>query len=70
MKTLFMVSILFLIPLNFGCESRFARQDRFRHEETMAQIKAQVTGMSEKDKAQLADMIADKVVEKLKSEQK
>jgi len=36
----------------------------------MAEIKARGAGMNQKDKEQLADMIADRVVERLKQEQR
>jgi hypothetical protein len=75
MKKIYIVFILLVMSLSFGCSNwdaqRMAHQQmKYNHEEKMAQIKAQNGGMSEKDKAQLADMIADRVVERLNKEQK
>ena len=65
------------MSLSFGCtdpETRHVQkvaelQMKYSHEEKMAQIKSQKSGMSEKEKAQLADMIADRVVERLNEKQ-
>src|SRR5512137_2330684 len=71
MKKIVMALVLFVIALSFGCGGP-TYDERWAHEEKMAQIKAQSVkdaynvGMSEKDKAQLADMVADRVVEKMK----
>ncbi len=75
MKKIFIAFILLVMFLSFGCSDwsaqRMAQQQmKYNHQEKMAQIKAQNNGMSEKDKAQLADMIADRVVERLNKEQK
>jgi hypothetical protein len=66
MKKVVMAVVLFVLALSLGCESYADRSVRYGHEERMAAIKAQKAGMSEQDKAQLADMIADRVVEKMK----
>ena len=75
MKKVLLAIILFLLCLNFGCSEWHAqmiaeKQMKYNHEEKMAQIKNQKSGMSDKDKAQLADMIANRVVERLNQQQK
>jgi hypothetical protein len=63
MKKIFMAVVLFVLSLSFGCFG----PPYWEHEERMAVIKAnQKAEMSEQDKAQLADMVADRVVEKMK----
>jgi hypothetical protein len=69
MKKIVMALALFVLALSFGCGGP-NYDERWAHEERMARIKAQGDGMSEQDKAQLADMVADRVVEKLNKEQK
>jgi hypothetical protein len=82
MKVAAMVLMLSLLSFSFGCINSSSHESwgelnaRYQHEEKMEQIKAEgavraaSVRMNEQDKEQLADMIADRVVEKLKSEQK
>ncbi len=70
MKKIVMALVLLLMSLSFGCEVSPMQQERWNHEERMAQIKAQGARMSEQDKAQLADMVADRVVKKLEPQTK
>jgi hypothetical protein len=72
MKKVVIALVLFVLALSFGCTDQGSMnrlEMKYRHEERMAQI-AVSDKMSEQEKAQLADMIADRVVERLKNDQK
>ncbi len=82
MKVVATVFMLLLMSFSLGCISSSSHESwgelnaRYQHEEKMEQLRADgavrvaSVRMNEQDKKQLADMIAERVVEKLKSEQK
>jgi hypothetical protein len=73
-KALVLTHVLILVTVVCGCVSetrRWGRQrEKWQHEERMAGIEARGQRMTEQEKAELAEMVADKVVERLKQQQK
>jgi hypothetical protein len=68
-KVLIFTLLLIITSLVYGCIAVTSdTRARWEHEERLAEIKA--GKMNERDKAEFAEMVAEKVVERLKQQQK
>ena len=76
MKNVLIVFMLLVMTFISGCldpnEAHINKYSelklKYTHEESMAKIKADGAKMSQKEKEQLADMVADRVIERMKNE--